>query len=101
MTTWRATDLSVDPPSYEMGSADEETLAFDAAQPVTAVTARLVTLPGLVPASRATVTATLVGTVANVVVSGIARGETYELSVTFSAADGRRWTRTLVIVGVA
>jgi hypothetical protein len=41
------------------------------------------------------------GTGAVVIVSGLTRGVTYELSTSFTGADGEVWTKTTVIACVA
>lgn len=100
-TAWRATDLSVSPPSYQMADTDRESFAFDAKEAITGATAVLTRLDTMaaVPASIESVT--VATPLATVVVSGLIRGITYELAVTFTRSDGRRWSRTLILECVA
>lgn len=101
-TTWTQTDLSVVPASWQIAAADSETFAFDAQTPITGATATLIRLD--TGAAAGTVTAgalPLAGTVASAAVSGLTAGVTYLLEVTFTAAGGRRWSRTLALVCVA
>jgi hypothetical protein len=101
MITWQATDLSVSPPSRQVGSADRLKLQFDAGEAVTAGTAKLTRLDTGENASSLIESAALAGQVLTVTVSGMVRSVAYELAVTFTGSDGVRWTRTLVLVCVA
>ncbi len=103
MSTWQATALSVSPPSRQVADTDRTALTFTAGEAITAATAILAILPAGT-ATTGLVETTTVDTVANtatVVVSGLARGVTYELSVTFTRADLTRWTKTLHLLCVA
>jgi hypothetical protein len=89
---------------YDVADGDRETFAFDAGQAVTAVTAKLdrVNLDESVDDVSTKIEAsTLVGQVGNITVHSFVRGESYVLSVEFSNAAGRIWTRTLMIRCVA
>lgn len=105
---WRKTELSVQVTdadgnkryAIEVGTNDVETLAFDAKEPITVAIATVTDLSIAVPNTLVTAVA-IAGNVANVTVSGFVRSHTYELAVTFTRADGRRWTRTLVLECVA
>lgn len=96
------TDLSVGPPYFrEVGDGDRVTWGFDAGEAVTAVSAYLdrVNLDG----SRDDVStkieaAILSGQTANVTAHNFVRGESYILSVEFTNAAGRTWTRTLNVL---
>lgn len=102
MTTfWRATDLSVSPPSYQMADTDRRGLTFDAGEAITGATAELTALATMTVTTGAVESVSISGTTATVTVSNLTRGETYELAVTFLRADGTRWTRTLVVLCVA
>jgi len=102
-STWQATALSVSPPSRQVADTDRTALTFTAGEAITEATAIL----ALLPAGTATtgmIESTTVDTVANtatVVVSGMTRGVTYELSVTFTRSDLTRWTRILNLLCVA
>ncbi len=103
MTTWQATALSVSPPSRQVADTDRTALTFTAGEAITTGEAILAILPAGT-ATTGLVESTTVDTVAKtatVVVSGFARGVTYELSVTFTRADLTRWTNTLVLICVA
>ncbi|MBA2753672.1 MAG: hypothetical protein H0U40_04315 [Chloroflexia bacterium] len=103
MSTWQATALSVSPPSRQVADTDRTALTFTAGEAITAATAILAILPAGT-ATTGLVETTTVDTAANtatVVVSGLARGVTYELSVTFTRADLTRWTNTLVLICVS
>ncbi len=107
MTTWRATKLSVSPPSIQVADNDREALAFDAGEAVTLASAILRDLTAgtevgpITSAQAATVAplevVTLAGNIATVTVSGLTRGSIYEVGVTFTSAAGLRWTRTLIV----
>lgn len=100
-TSWQATDLSVSPPSYQLADTDKVALSINAQEAITTATAELIRLDTLavMPAGNAVVTPG--ASSATVVVSGLARGVTYELAVTFTRADTTKWTRTLVLECVA
>lgn len=100
-TAWRATDLSVSPPSFQMADTDRESFAFDAGEAIvdaTAVLTRLDTLATVPTSVESVIVATPLATVT---VSGLIRGLTYELAVTMERSDGRKWTKTLVLDVVA
>jgi hypothetical protein len=107
----RRTDLAVTPPEWQMADTDRETFAFDAQSPITAASVVLTRLDTMDvvggpvtnggPASGPIESVSINGTVVNVTVSGLTRTVTYELAVTFTGADGRRWTRTLDLACVA
>lgn len=102
MKTWKVTDLSVSPPTWEMADGDKQAFAFDAEEAITGATAELIRLDTRQEAG--TVEGPEIGgNVATVTVSELTRGVVYELSVTFTAAasGNRRWTRTLVLPCVA
>lgn len=99
--TWRVTDLSVSPDSWQMGSGDTEAFGFDAEEPIAAATATLRRLDTLAEAGTVGEPA-IAGTIATVTVGGLTRGIVYELTVTFeAAATSRVWSRVLVIPCVA
>lgn len=98
---WRMTSLSVQPPSYQLADTDRVALAFAAGQPITTATASLLELPSLAPITGVVESTTVGAEDATIIVSGMTRGVTYELAVTFSRADDTRWTRTLIIECVA
>lgn len=93
------TDLSVSPAVRQMGSADTEAFAFDAGEAISAATAELVNRT--TRKSAGTVSASVAGQVCDATVSGLTFGDVYELIVTFTNADGIKWSRTLVIECVA
>lgn len=97
---WRKTALSVSPAAIQVGSSDVETIAFDAGEAITDAMATVGDLDVATPDTLITDVAPE-PTGANVTVSGFVRGHTYELAVTFERADGRRWTRTLIVECVA
>lgn len=103
MALWTKTKLSVSPPSYQMADTDRVAFSFPAGEDITDVEANLEILPGLTSADdqieSATVNDTDDGVV--VIVSGLTRGETYELSVTFIRADTTTWTKVLNLECVA
>lgn len=100
-------DLAVVPPVWVAGQRDRETFGFDAKEAIVDATAVVLRIPPWQvvggptrvgdPASGVVEAVQLGGTVASVTVSGLERGYDYELSVTFEAATGRRWTRVLTL----
>lgn len=101
--TWQATALSVTPPSRQVADTDRTALTFTAAEAITGATSILAILPAGT-ATTGLIEGPTVDTVANtatVVVSGLTRGVTYELSVTFTRSDLTRWTKTLILICVA
>ena len=103
MNTWQATALSVSPPSRQVADTDRTALVFTAGEAITGATSILAILPAAT-ATTGLIESTTVDIVANtatIVVSGLTRGVTYELSVTFIRADLTRWTKTLVLVCVS
>lgn len=111
MTAWRVTDLSVSPPLWQMAAGDRETFQFDAGDVVVGVTAQVRDLGtgqlagGPVangqPANGVIAAVTLSGQIASVTVENLTTGSVYQLAVRFQRADGRRWTRTLILECVA
>ena len=99
--TWRATDLSVSPPSFQMADTDRQGLQFDAGEELSTATASLTNLETGTEAPILVTDDDFDLGIATVVVENLTRGVTYELAVTFERADGRAWTRTLVIECVA
>ncbi len=103
MSTWQATSLSVSPPSRQVADTDRTALVFTAGEAITGATSILAILPAAT-ATTGLIESTTVNTVANtatIVVSGLTRGVTYELAVTFIRADTTKWTRTLALPCVA
>jgi hypothetical protein len=98
---WRATDLSVDPPSRAMADTDIETFGFDAGEPIEDATGTLTRLDTMESVDELIVNTDIVDEIAALTISGLTRGIVYELAVTFQNPTGRRWTRTLVIPCVA
>lgn len=90
----KITDLSVDPPVFEIGSNDNEFLGFDAMEAIALVSA---TLRNMRTFEVVSTPATILGTVATAQITGLVRGDSYELSVTFTNAALRKWTRTLLV----
>lgn len=99
---WTKTRLSVSSKSYQLADTDRVALSFAAGEDIADATAELQELPGLGSAASSIESTTVSGTdTAVVVVSGLTRGETYELQVTFHRADDTTWTRTLALECVA
>jgi len=85
---------------YDVGEGDRETFGFDAGEAVTGVLGKLHRVN--LDESRDDVSAkiesmNLAGQIGNITVSDFVRGEQYVLSVEFTNAVGRTWTRTLYI----
>ncbi|MDQ3541712.1 MAG: hypothetical protein M3440_13610, partial [Chloroflexota bacterium] len=96
------------PPSIQVADNDREALAFDAGEAVTLASAILRDLTagtdiGSTSSSWVSLlnppleSVTLAGNIATVTVSGLTRGSTYEVGLTFTSAAGLRWTRTLIV----
>lgn len=101
---WTETDLSVSPPSLQIGDTSVESFVFDAQQAVTVATVVLTNVAtGAVVASGVSVNlATPLATVTvNAPTAGLVRGEVYELEITWTNAAGRKWPRTLILECVA
>ncbi len=111
MKAWRATSLSLTPPSVQMADGDRDIIPIAAGEVVplaSAILRDLTTSTEVGPitsAQAATVSplesVTINGETVNVTVSGLTRQTDYELSVTLTGADGIRWTKTLLIECVA
>ncbi len=101
--TWHVTNLSTTPPNHQMADTDRHALPFTANITVQSVTATLKVLDTLVayPAGIESATVNGTNTGAIVVIENLARGTTYELRVTMTAADGTTETGVLVIECVA
>ncbi len=101
VTTWTKNDLSVTPPSFQMGAGDREVFGFDAGEPVTGATFTFVRLrPFDLPpldASAAIAASAFASPVASLAIHNLVANETYRLTVTFTNAAGRRWSRMLFI----
>ena len=98
-TPWRQTRLSTNPPSHYMAETDRHALPFPAPFAVSSAATKLVSLPGLETVEGAIESATITTApdLVTVLVSGLARGATYELIVTATAANGTTATGVLVI----
>ena len=104
MSTWQATSLSVSPASRQFADTDRAALTFTAGEAIASATADLVILPTSTSAAdliSGPITVDLVANTATVIVSGMTRGVTYELAVTFVRSDTTSWTRTLILLCVA
>jgi UDP-N-acetylglucosamine enolpyruvyl transferase len=101
MPSFQATTLSVKKRPFEMADTDRVVFTFDAREAISSVTAALVIMPAATSATGTTVTTTATAEGATVLVAGLTRGVSYELDVTFTRADGTKWTRTLGIDCVA
>jgi len=103
------TDEYGQPRIFFVGRTDRETVAIDAQQAVSTVTAEMVRIPDSGPA------ATVVGPIESTVADGTAtvrvtvngalapgggleRDALYQVAVTMTNPTGRRWTRTLPII---
>ena len=101
---WSSTPLHVKPPSIPMVSGDRIPLNLDAGEPIVDADARMVRLGTTPPVD---VSQQLVADVnqedagCTVTIIGGERGGTYELTVTFTNAAGRRWSRLLTVLVVA
>lgn len=101
---WIETDLSVSPPSFQIGDTSVEAFVFDAQQAVTAATVVLtnVATKAVIATGVSVVLATpLVTVTVNAPTAGLVRGEVYELELTWTNSAGRKWPRTLVLECVA
>lgn len=99
---WTKTRLSVSSKSYQLADTDRVALSFPAGEEIADATAELHLLPELSSAADSIESCEVSGTdTAVVIVSGLTRGETYELQVTFHRADETTWTRTLALECVA
>ncbi len=101
------TDASGFPRTFYMGRLDRETVAIDAEQTITTVTAEIVQLSGgTVTTVTGPIEATSAsGTIASVTINAnpatgdkLVRGGVYEVAVTMVNASGRKWTRTLPVL---
>ena len=102
MATWTKTRLSVSSKSYQMADTDRVAFSFAAGETLADATAQMQILPELTDASARIESTEVSGAdTAVVVVSGLTRGKTYELQVTFERADETTWTRTLALECVA
>lgn len=102
MTTYiTATDLSVEPPIRQMADTDRESLRFDAGETISEATATAWRLDTNVTDDSIIESCTADTDGCDVLVSGLTRGVSYELSVVFARSNGTEWTRTLVIMCVA
>ena len=103
------TDEYGQPRIFYVGRTDRETVAIDAQQAVTTVTATMVRLPDSGPAvavvgpiesavadGTAAVRVTVNGALAPG--GGLERDALYQVAVTMTNSAGRRWTRTLPII---
>lgn len=101
MASWKRTGISLEPPSYAVSHLDREALTIDANEPiidadVTAVKVRLRS-----DASDIIVGVEILSEGCVVIIEGMEQGVDYEMLVTFTRPDSRRWSRTLVIECVA
>jgi hypothetical protein len=102
---WVATDLSVNPPSWQLAEGDREFFGFDAAEAITGAAARLYDLADMTDVTTGRVVdpdnLPITGTTATAEVSNLTRGREYLLVIRFTTPAGRKFSRTLVLLCVA
>jgi hypothetical protein len=110
---WYATDLSVSPPSRQIGATDVLEIPFQSDETATTATCKLIELgSGLevlqddidpedpqIPPPNTSVASDITTVTIDGTALGLERGHAYELAVTFADAD-EAWTGTLVLVVV-
>lgn len=97
------TDLSVIPVFIDLSADSSERLRFDAGETITTGEAALQPLDvyGAADGSPVALSAAVATPYVDVTVEDLERGTNYEVSVTFTNADARVWTRTLIVRCVA
>jgi hypothetical protein len=99
---WKRTELSVDPPSWDVADRDVTPFIFDPEEPIVDATCDFIRLDTKEEVPGSVTTPSIgVDNYVTVTVSNLIRGVAYELSVNFGNNELVRWTRTLVIRCVA
>lgn len=99
MSTWQRTDLSTDPGIIQMADTDRRAITIDAGEAITGATATIALYsdPNVELAGIIETPITVGAQDATLTISGLTRGNLYEVSVVFERADGTKWTKSLAI----